>query len=262
MQKLGDNVEYGKKPPGGTFFHRNPKIRIFLVLYVDMNKLRQNYKTNKQHFINVYQLILISCFLYIYQLILISCFFRLKTMSFYNDTSPWTPPNNSYPTWDNMMRYYISRVHSPSLGQGSVSERTIKTSPDQVIHDLALYCITVWESGDGCPKKIKAVKDQFKSEVYPVYQKYRKGDIDKEGFKTKNKKKKKKELTAPPVVCRKSSRGLDTGPSDDGDSEPAAAEVPLKQKVLHQRAPGVRQDLVGTPPGSQTMDTSSLTYFH
>ena len=65
--------------------------------------------------------------------------------------------------------------------------------------------------------------------MYPVYQKYRKGDIDKEGFKTKNKKKKKKELTAPPVVCRKSSRGLDTGPSDDGDSEPAAAEVTLKQ---------------------------------
>ena len=95
-------------------------------------------------------------------------------MSFYNDSGPWTPPNNSYPTWDNVMRYYMSRVHSPGLGP--VSKRTIQTSPDKVINDLALFCISAWESGDGCPKKLNAVKDQFNPKVFHVYQKYRKGD--------------------------------------------------------------------------------------
>ena len=33
-----------------------------------------------------------------------------------------------------------------------------------------------WESGDGCPKKLNAVKDQFNPKVFHVYQKYRKGD--------------------------------------------------------------------------------------
>ena len=113
-------------------------------------------------------------------------------MSFYNDSGPWTPPNNSYPTWDNVMRYYMSRVHSPGLGPGPVSKRTVQTSPDKVINDLALFCISAWESGDGCPKKLNAVKDQFKAEVLHNYQKYRKGDIDSEEFKPKNKRKKRK----------------------------------------------------------------------
>ena len=151
-------------------------------------------------------------------------------MSIYNDSGPWTPPNNSYPTWDNVMRYYMSRVHSPGLGPGPVSKRTVQTSPDKVINDLALFCISAWESGDGCPKKLNAVKDQFKAEVLHNYQKYRKGDIDSEEFKPKNKKKKKKDLEAPAAVpSRKSSRQLSTSPGDDGDSEPAACAAPLKQ---------------------------------
>ena len=96
--------------------------------------------------------------------------------AFYNDTSTWTPPKNAYPTWDHLMRFYMSRVYSTSSGgsDGAATPRCINTSPDQVIHDLAVFCVMVWESGDGCPKGVQAVKAQFKTQIFPLYQKYRK----------------------------------------------------------------------------------------
>ena len=124
----------------------------------------------------------------------------------------------------------MSRIYAP--GVGKEGGRSIKSSPDQVMKDLSLFCIGVWESGDGCPKRWNAVVDQFKSEVYPVYQKYRKGDIDDEAFKTKNKKKKKKDAS-PAVASRKSSRHLNTSSSDDGDQvqEPASSSTVPKQAI-------------------------------
>ena len=68
--------------------------------------------------------------------------------AFYHDTSPWTPPKNCYPTCDNVLRFYMFRIYAP--GVGKEGGRCIKSSPDQVIKDLSLYCIGVGESGDGC----------------------------------------------------------------------------------------------------------------
>ena len=132
--------------------------------------------------------------------------------AFYSDTSPWTPPKNAYPTWDHLMRFYMSRVYSTSSGgsDGAATPRCINTSPDQVIHDLAVFCVMVWESGDGCPKGVQAVKAQFKTQIFPLYQKYRKGDIQDEAFKTKKKKKKKKDADAPTQSVK--TRGA-SGPS-------------------------------------------------
>ena len=123
----------------------------------------------------------------------------------------------------------MSRIYAPGVGKGG---RCIKSSPDQVMKDLALFCIGVWESGDGCPKKWNAVADQFKSEVYPVYQKYRKGDIDDEAFKTKNKKKKKKD-PSPANASRRSSRQLNTSSSDDG---PGQGQEPTSSSTVPKQA--------------------------
>ena len=67
--------------------------------------------------------------------------------AFYSDTTPWTPPRNAYPTWDHLIRFYMTRIYSPATGitGAGTSSRCIKSSPDHVIHD----CVMVWESGDG-----------------------------------------------------------------------------------------------------------------
>ena len=84
-----------------------------------------------------------------------------KLEAFYNDSSPWTPQRNSYPTYDNAVRYYMSRIYWP--GAGKEGGKTEQNSPEYVMRDLALFCVGVWEAGDGCPKGWSAVVDQFKS---------------------------------------------------------------------------------------------------
>ena len=82
----------------------------------------------------------------------------------------------------------------------------------QIVHDI-------WISGDGCPKTFNAICYQFKTEVLPVYHKYRKGDFKGEGGVSKKKKKKKKDTSPPPPPSRKSER-LGSTSSVEKDCDP------------------------------------------
>ena len=141
--------------------------------------------------------------------------------AFYQDSSPWTPPKNCYPTWDNVMRFYLSRVWSHSVdGKGP---RRTEVSPEQALKDLAVFCVGVWETGDGCPRSWIKVMELFKKDVLPIYQKYRKGDIKDEAFKKKNKKKKKPPMS-PPKPTRKSSR-VPSSASEDSETDLEVAQA-------------------------------------
>ena len=152
--------------------------------------------------------------------------------SFYNDTCPWTPPKNAYPTWDNVMRYYISRT-----------SKSVQSSSDQVMNSLSMFCVEVWESGDGCPMTWQAVKKKFQSEVLPVYQKYRKGDIDNEAFKHKKKKKKKKDIS-PANPSRRSERSKNSNEAVPEDRvnislpiDPTESVLQVPTKTISTRVP-------------------------
>ena len=100
-------------------------------------------------------------------------------MEFYTDTEPWNLPKNQYPTWDDCMRYYMSRV-------------TVKIPQKTAIFELAKDVEKIWKAGDGCPKHFHTIMTQFERTVWPQYQKYRKGD----GGETKKNKQKKKQTPA------------------------------------------------------------------
>ena len=59
---------------------------------------------------------------------------------FYSDNKPWSPPRISYPTWDDVVRFYVSRSDNRSL-------------PSDVIQELALFVHDIWEKGDGSGSK-------------------------------------------------------------------------------------------------------------
>lgn len=94
-------------------------------------------------------------------------------LAFYNDTEAWTPAKTSYLTWDQAVRFYMSRVPAP----GQKKSTKYSVSPEVAIKNLAMFCVDIWEAGDGCPKVWSSVVRQFKTEVLPMYKKYRKGDI-------------------------------------------------------------------------------------
>ena len=85
------------------------------------------------------------------------------SMEFYTDTEPWNLPKNQYPTWDECMRYYMSRIK-------------VKISQKTAIVDLAKDVEKIWKAGDGCPKHFHHIMTQFEKTVLVQYQKYRKGD--------------------------------------------------------------------------------------
>ena len=73
-------------------------------------------------------------------------------------------PKERYPTWDDCMRYYKSRINN-------------KVTQKSVINQLSEAVETIWKSGDGCPKAKHRIMVQFETCVFPQYQKYRKGDM-------------------------------------------------------------------------------------
>ena len=107
-------------------------------------------------------------------------------MEFYADTDPWYFETCRYPTWDDCMRYYMSRV-------------TNKVPQKTIINQLAEDVHKVWQSGDGCPKSISSIRSQFENHVLATYQKYRRGD-------TIPRSKQKKSGTPAPSPSRKSAR--------------------------------------------------------
>ena len=140
---------------------------------------------------------------------------------FFNDTGPYNPPTNCFPTWNTVMRMYLSRVYVPSMGRNKHE----MDSPDATISQVSTIVHDIWVSGDGCPKTHKAIQNQFKSEVLPIYKKYRKGDFPSpdETVQKKNKKK-KKASSPPPSSTRQSSRvSISAG---EGCSSSAASPSP------------------------------------
>ena len=81
---------------------------------------------------------------------------------FYNDSSPWTPPTNCYPTWDTAMRFYKSRIQEEGIGS-----RGDKVSTESVAGELTKFCVDVWEVGDGCPGSWIKVEALFKKDILP-----------------------------------------------------------------------------------------------
>ena len=73
-----------------------------------------------------------------------------KMYDFYSDEEPWTPKNNEYPTWDAVVRYYISRTNCYN-----------KQDKGDVIAELSTFVHDIWESGDGCPKTWQGISYQF-----------------------------------------------------------------------------------------------------
>ena len=95
-------------------------------------------------------------------------------MEFYEDSEPWMFPTNRYPTWDDCMRYYMSRMK----GAKKVSQKSIFNELSEAVHKI-------WKSGDGCPKSKSNIMNQFEKTVLPQYQRYRRGDA---GNRSKKKK--------------------------------------------------------------------------
>ena len=114
--------------------------------------------------------------------------------SFYSDLVPWTPAKNCYPTWDDVMRFYISRTQS-------------KVPQGDAVRELSTFVYDIWDRGDGCPKTAVNIQKQFISKVLPVYVKYRKG----EGRAGKSHKKELPVVVAEPT--RKSRRIQSPPPS-------------------------------------------------
>ena len=71
-------------------------------------------------------------------------------MDFYNDPLPWTPSRILYPTNDDVVRYYLSRV---------TKKNHVK---NVTICQLAEFVRGIWEEGDGCPLVRKAIPNLSK----------------------------------------------------------------------------------------------------
>ena len=119
-------------------------------------------------------------------------------MDFYMDTEPWMFPKYQYPTWDDCMRFYMSRVK-------------VKVPMKTAMLELAEAVHQIWKAGDGCPKSETNIITQFERSVYSQYQKYRKGD----GVKKDKQKKYKGPVQS---STRKSLRHPSTSSSSDSSA--------------------------------------------
>jgi hypothetical protein len=131
-------------------------------------------------------------------------------MEFYSDTVPWFFETCRYPTWDDCMRFYMSRIVN------KVPQKTI-------INQLAEAVESIWKTGDGCPKAKSSIMKQFENHVLPTYQKYRRGD-------TIPRVRQKKPGTPAQSTSRKSARtqgsAAGASPGDQSVDSPDTASVP------------------------------------
>ena len=114
-------------------------------------------------------------------------------MEFFSDKDPWTFESCKYPTWDDCMRFYKSRIVN-------------KVPQKSIINQLAEAVETIWKTGDGCPKSKSSIRTQFENYVLPAYQKYRRGD-------TIPRVRKKILGTSAPSPARRSGRSQGSAPS-------------------------------------------------
>ena len=126
-------------------------------------------------------------------------------MDFYSDTDPWNFETCKYPTWDDCMHYYMSRIN--------------KFHQKTIINHLAEAVEKIWKSGDGCPKSISSIRGQFENHVLATYQKYRRGD-------TVPRSRQKKPGTPAPSPSRRSGRSAACTTAGYQGVTPTAAAVP------------------------------------
>ena len=112
---------------------------------------------------------------------------RNTNFDFYNDPLPWEPPCDGYPTNDDVMRYYISRIK-------------VNRDKNAVKNDVALFVKNIWEKGNGIPKSYLCIQEQFDG-LYRTYFRYK-----CEGRRSKNSHKKKITGVSPEKPTRRSSR--------------------------------------------------------
>ena len=89
-------------------------------------------------------------------------------MSFYNDVEHWKPPNNIYPTWDDVCRFVQSRTSHKSKPRLTTTQAT---------YQMATFVHDVWTAGDGCPMSVIGISKKFTEKVRPIFERYKKGDI-------------------------------------------------------------------------------------
>ena len=116
-----------------------------------------------------------------------------EKIHFYYDKEYWSPPTNSYPTWDDVCRFISSRTsNSPRL---TVTEAT---------QQMATFVGDIWLAGDGCPLSKAAIYKLYMEKIRPIEVRYRKGDSD--NSKRSHHKKKNTDEKEAPQPKRKSAR--------------------------------------------------------
>ena len=142
---------------------------------------------------------------------------------FYSDPVPWNPKNIEYPTWNSVVRFYVSRTKRQG-GHGYAKD---------ALQQLGDFVYDVWSAGDGCPKSSQAISLQFEREVLPVYRSCRKGDSSGRSHK------KKAPADDTPVLPTRKSRRLSA--ADDGSiQEPCMVDVAPQQEETRGK---VRKEL-------------------
>ena len=64
---------------------------------------------------------------------------------FYIDTEHWSPSNISYPTWDDVCRFVVSRTKTGVVDRMNESD---------AVRQMAKFVYDIWNAGDGCPKSL------------------------------------------------------------------------------------------------------------
>ena len=175
-------------------------------------------------------------------------------MDFYSDNEPWDFEKCKYPSWDDCMRYYMSRINKDK----KVPQKTI-------IHQLACAIEKIWKSGDGCPKSVSSIRYQFETCVLATYQKCRRGD-------TVPRSRQKKPGTPAQAPARRSARSAACTTSGDQGTSPSVAPpevlAPVQaspvattpQPVVSKRREGKeRRDSWMTEHGHKLFDVFSET---
>ena len=138
----------------------------------------------------------------------------------YDDLEPWIPPSNLYPTIDDVLRFYCSRmIH----GNRNLSS--------EVKGELSKFVYDVWEKGDGCPKTVKKIIAPFEKQVLPLYKKYHKGDGKGAGS---HKKKRPVEFIEPTRKSRRTLVGNSPSPPIPSSACSSSSSASIDNETIAQ----------------------------
>ena len=72
---------------------------------------------------------------------------KTEPNSFFEDTEVWNPSKFCYPTWNDIMRAYLSRVKNGNSYTSATD-----------MYEVATIVIKIWTNNDGCPKSKTKLK--------------------------------------------------------------------------------------------------------